>query len=84
MHLSTLEAYILDLDGVVTHTAQLHSVAWKRLFDEYRETRKRRGEPEFQPFDIHDDYLRYVDRKTRIDGVRSFLETRGIRLPDFG
>jgi HAD superfamily hydrolase (TIGR01509 family) len=41
----------------------------------------RTGEP-FEPFDDHADYERYVDGRPRYDGVRSFLASRGIELPE--
>ena len=73
-------AVIFDLDGVVTRTAKVHAAAWKRLFDDYlRDHSDRLGEP-FRPFDIQADYRAYVDGKPRYDGVRSFLESRGIQL----
>jgi alpha,alpha-trehalase len=76
----TIDAVILDLDGVVTRTASLHGAAWKRLFDDYLAQRAaQRGEP-FQPFDA-EDYRRFVDGKPRYEGVRSFLNARGIALP---
>ena len=75
------DAVIFDMDGVVTHTALLHSVAWKELFDAYlKERAERNGEP-FCAFDAEGDYLAYVDGKPRYRGVRSFLESRGIHLP---
>lgn len=76
-----LEAILFDLDGVVTRTARLHAAAWKRLFDDYlRVWAAERGEL-FRPFDVKADYQRFVDGKPRYEGVRSFLESRGIRLP---
>jgi len=74
-------AGIFDLDGVVTHTASLHSRAWKAAFDEYLETWSRSEAVEFVPFDIRTDYLRYVDGKPRYQGVQSFLESRNIQIP---
>ena len=72
---------LFDLDGVLTQTAKVHAAAWKQMFDEYlRERADRTGEP-FRPFDEHDDYDAYVDGKPRYDGVRSFLQSRGIELP---
>lgn len=76
------EAAIFDLDGVVTKTARVHAAAWKRLFDDYLQARATRLGEAFQPFDSGADYLRYVDGKPRYDGVRSFLESRGIALPE--
>src|SRR3954470_12132314 len=77
-----IEACLFDLDGVLTQTAKVHAAAWKQMFDDYlRERAKRTGE-EFVPFDAGHDYDEYVDGKPRYDGVRSFLEARGIELPD--
>jgi beta-phosphoglucomutase-like phosphatase (HAD superfamily) len=75
------DAFLFDLDGVLTRTASVHAAAWKKLFDGFLEQRARdRGEA-FVPFDIEADYRRYVDGKPRQDGVRSFLHSRGIDLP---
>ena len=77
-----LKAVLFDMDGVITDTAQAHAATWKRLFDAYLEQRaKQRGEG-FRPFEIDSDYLRYVDGKPRYDGVRDFLASRGIHLPE--
>jgi beta-phosphoglucomutase family hydrolase len=78
---TAFEAVLFDLDGVLTKTAAVHAAAWKRLFDEFlKEWSAREGKP-FEPFDINRDYRRYVDGKLRYDGVRSFLDSRGIALP---
>jgi alpha,alpha-trehalase len=74
------DAVIFDLDGVVTHTAALHARAWKQVFDDFLQ-REAGGGP-FVPFDIEADYVEYVDGKPRYDGVRSFLASRGIELPE--
>lgn len=75
------DAVLFDLDGVLTATARVHGKCWKRMFDEYLERRAAAtGEP-FRPFDIDDDYKIHVDGKLRYEGVRSFLESRGIALP---
>jgi beta-phosphoglucomutase-like phosphatase (HAD superfamily) len=77
-----IRACLFDLDGVLTPTALVHAKAWKRTFDAYlRERAGRTGEP-FEPFDSAADYERYVDGKPRYDGVRSFLASRGIELPE--
>ncbi len=77
-----VHACLFDLDGVLTDTASVHKKAWKAMFDDYlRHRAERDGEP-FVAFDSHDDYLQYVDGKPRQDGVRSFLRSRGIDLPD--
>ena len=77
-----VHACLFDLDGVLTDTASVHKKAWKAMFDDYlRQRAERDGEP-FVAFDSHGDYLQYVDGKPRQDGVRSFLRSRGIDLPD--
>jgi trehalose-phosphatase len=82
LDLSRIHAVIFDMDGVVTDTASVHAAAWKRLFDEYLTERSRRtGEP-FRPFDLDEDYRRCVDGRPRYDGVRSFLASREISLPE--
>jgi beta-phosphoglucomutase family hydrolase len=73
-----IQACLFDLDGVLTSTAKVHFAAWKQMFDAY--LRERDGDG-FRPFDQH-DYDEYVDGKPRYDGVRSFLESRGIHLDD--
>jgi alpha,alpha-trehalase len=75
------DAVIFDLDGVVTKTARVHAASWKRLFDDYLRERATREGAAFVPFDAAGDYLEYVDGKPRYDGVKSFLESRGIDLP---
>lgn len=80
--LDELGAVIFDMDGVITDTASVHAAAWKRLFDGYLQERSRRtGEP-FRPFDANNEYRQYVDGKPRYDGVRDFLRSRGITLPE--
>jgi beta-phosphoglucomutase family hydrolase len=77
----SFEAFIFDLDGVITQTALVHSEAWKRMFDEFlQEREKKYGEP-FREFTHQADYLPYVDGKPRYKGVASFLESRGINIP---
>jgi beta-phosphoglucomutase family hydrolase len=72
---------IFDLDGVVTDTAGVHAKAWKALFDAFlKERAEARGEP-YVAFDDKTDYLAYVDGKPRYQGVKSFLESRGIEMP---
>ena len=76
------EAILFDLDGVITNTASLHAACWKQMFDAYLKKRAiQRGEP-FDPFDIDTDYRLHVDGKPRFDGVRDFLKSRGIQLPE--
>lgn len=73
---------LFDLDGVLTDTAAVHNAAWRETFDGFlRERADQTGEP-FVPFDPAGDYLTYVDGKRREDGVRDFLASRGIDLPE--
>ena len=78
----TVHACLFDLDGVLTDTASVHTKAWKAMFDDYLRQRAERAGEEFVPFDPDSDYRQYVDGKPREDGVRSFLESRGIELPE--
>jgi beta-phosphoglucomutase family hydrolase len=74
-------AVIFDMDGVVTKTASIHSLAWKNMFDEYLRRRERNhGEP-FREFTHASDYLPYVDGRPRYKGVETFLKSRGINIP---
>ncbi|MDV3127392.1 beta-phosphoglucomutase family hydrolase [Mycobacterium sp. 21AC1] len=77
-----VRACLFDLDGVLTDTASVHKKAWKAMFDDYLRQAADRGAQPFVTFDIGTDYLRYVDGKRREDGVRSFLASRGIELPE--
>ena len=77
-----VRACLFDLDGVLTDTASVHTKAWKATFDAFLSERAKRTGDEFVPFDAAADYRKYVDGKKREDGVRSFLESRGIELPE--
>ena len=77
-----IRATLFDLDGVLTDTASVHKKAWKAMFDDFLRTHAERTGTEFVPFDVDTDYLKYVDGKKREDGVRSFLGSRGIDLPE--
>ncbi len=79
--LAEFDAAIFDLDGVITRTARVHAEAWKRLFDDFLRDRSRQSGVPFRPFDATDNYLRYVDGKPRLEGIVSFLQSRGIELP---
>ena len=72
-------AYLFDLDGVLTSTARIHARCWKQVFDELLRARAAGGA--FVPFTAT-DYQRFVDGKPRFDGVRAFLASRGMRLPE--
>ncbi|MGM0681549.1 MAG: trehalose-phosphatase [Thermodesulfobacteriota bacterium] len=76
-----VKAFIFDLDGVVTRTAAVHARAWKKMFDDYLDDLGNREGKKYRPFDITVDYSRYVDGIPRYDGVKHFLESRGIQVP---
>jgi beta-phosphoglucomutase family hydrolase len=76
-----VEACLFDLDGVLTQTASVHRAAWQETFDECLRRWEPRNEP-LAPFDPVADYNDHVDGRPRADGVRAFLGTRGITLPD--
>lgn len=75
-------ACLFDLDGVLTDTASVHTKAWTAMFDDYLRARAARTGAAFIPFDPGADYRTYIDGKRRDDGVRSFLRSRDIELPD--
>jgi beta-phosphoglucomutase family hydrolase len=75
-------ACLFDLDGVLTQTALVHNAAWKQTFDHFlRNWSEQHGQP-YVPFDSGHDYHEYVDGRQRADGVRTFLASRGITLPE--
>jgi alpha,alpha-trehalase len=80
--LDRFDAMLFDLDGVITRTATVHAAAWKAMFDDFlRSWSRRHGDP-FVPFDIATDYVLYIDGRRRYDGVRAFLASRAIELPE--
>jgi beta-phosphoglucomutase family hydrolase len=79
---TSVRACLFDLDGVLTETAKVHAAAWKEVFDQFLRARASKAGEQFVPFDQKDDYDAYVDGKPRYDGVRSFLASRRIELPE--
>jgi beta-phosphoglucomutase family hydrolase len=75
----SVRAGLFDMDGVLTKTATVHAEAWKRTFDDFLLVREG---TDFRPFDLDRDYRQFVDGKPRHDGVRDFLASRGVTLPD--
>ncbi len=76
------QAWLFDLDGVLTKTAAVHAAAWKQAFDELLAEEAASSNTTFAPFDPVQDYERYVDGEPREDGVRNFLTSRDIELPE--
>jgi alpha,alpha-trehalase len=75
------DAVAFDLDGVLTKTALVHEAAWKQVFDDCLRRRAEHDNQPFVPFGS-DDYRQYVDGRPRLDGIRAFLEARGLTLPE--
>jgi beta-phosphoglucomutase family hydrolase len=76
------QAILFDMDGVITDTASIHADCWKKMFDEYlQKWAKQKAQP-FCPFEVATDYKIYVDGKPRYVGVRDFLKSRAIALPE--
>lgn len=80
----TFDGVIFDMDGVVTDTANLHGRSWKEMFDGFLEAYSKKSGQEQPSFDLDQDYRLHVDGKPRFDGVRDFLASRGIVLPEGG
>ena len=78
----TVTACLFDLDGVLTKTAKVHAAAWKEMFDAFLRDRAEREGRGLRPSSTRSDYDHYVDGRPRYDGVRSFLDSRGIALPE--
>jgi beta-phosphoglucomutase family hydrolase len=81
--LRAFDAAIFDMDGVVTQTSRLHAAAWKELFDDALHRLAPAGAA-IHPFDERQDFRQYVDGRPRLEGVRSFLDARGLQLPEGG
>jgi HAD superfamily hydrolase (TIGR01509 family) len=69
------------MDGVLTRTATVHEAAWKKMFNEFLGEWGRRAASPTAPF-TDADYERFVDGRSRADGTRAFLASRGITLPE--
>ncbi|WP_229662473.1 hypothetical protein [Agromyces bauzanensis] len=77
---TTYDAVLFDMDGVVTNTASMHAMAWEKLFDAVLSDPRAGVEDLDRVFDADEDYRRYVDGRSREDGVAAFLASRGITL----
>jgi beta-phosphoglucomutase-like phosphatase (HAD superfamily) len=79
---ASVEACVFNLDGVLIGSATLHAAAWTTTFDEFINARIERTRGQFAPFDPRTDYARYLHGQPRLDGIRAFLASRGISLPE--
>ncbi|MFE6828471.1 HAD family hydrolase [Streptomyces sp. NPDC057690] len=73
-----VEAVVCDTDGVITDSAKVHAAAWKAAFDAFLTEHPPEDPARRRPFDSGDDYLRYVDGRSRLDGAAAFLASRGL------
>ncbi len=78
--LQHVEGVVFDTDGVITDSARVHAAAWKAAFDACLKAHPPADPPARRPFD-REDYLRYVDGRSRLDGAASFLASRSVVLP---
>ena len=76
------EAVLFDMDGVITDTVSIHATCWKTMFDEFLQKWATQNAAPYRSFDVVTDYKLQVDGKPRYQGVRDFLNSRGIVLPD--
>jgi beta-phosphoglucomutase-like phosphatase (HAD superfamily) len=77
-----VQACVFNLDGVLIGSAAAHAAAWSETFDEFINRRVERTHGGFAPFNPRVDYVTYIHGKPRLEGVRAFLASRGIRLPE--
>lgn len=74
MNWDNYRAALLDLDGVITPTADVHMAAWAHLFSAFLD---RHGARAYTDADYYD----HLDGKPRYAGVQALLVSRGIELP---
>ncbi len=79
---SGVAACVFDLEGVLVGSVALHVAAWSQVFDEFAASHVHRTGESIVHFDPERDYVRYLDGRPRLDGVRAFLGSRGIALAE--
>ena len=82
---AAVDACLFSLDGVLTTSADIHFAAWATAFDEFLNRRLERGSIHFSHyarFSRRSDYDEHIQGQPRLDGVRAFLVSRGITLPE--
>jgi beta-phosphoglucomutase-like phosphatase (HAD superfamily) len=77
-----VEGCIFDLEGVLTDSGALHAAVWARVFDDFLQQQAERAQRAYIPFDPDTDYRRYVEGRPRLEGIHTFLESRGLRVPE--
>lgn len=79
---ATIRACVFDLDGVLTMSSEVHAAAWARTFDRFLLEQAHLHQRPYVPFDLRHDYDDLVAGRPRLQGVRSFLVSRGLSLPE--
>lgn len=79
-----VHACLFDLDGVLTQTSKIHAEAWRRTFDTFLRAYGEHAMRQDEPFDKGRDYDEYLDGRPRAEGIRAFLDSRGIEVPEGG
>ena len=79
---SGIDACIFNADGVLIGSAALHAAAWGQTFDELLSTRVDPVRGEHAPFNPRTDYPASIHGRPRLEGIRTFLASRGIRLQE--
>lgn len=82
LDLSEIEGAVIDLDGVITQTMFVHIRAWKEMFDSFLTKRAAEDGISYPLMDIAKDYPPYIDGVSRNAGVRNFLDSRNIKIPE--
>jgi HAD superfamily hydrolase (TIGR01509 family) len=77
-----VDACVFSLDGALVASAAVHAAAWAETFDAFLLARGDRADRPFRPFDPNGDYYLHIHARPRLEGVRSFLASRGISLPE--
>ena len=76
------EACLFDLDGVLTDSNVLHALAWAHVLDDVLLRVAQETGRQFVPFDLSEDYRTHLDGRPRLEGIHSFLASRGLRVPE--
>ena len=79
---ATVRACLFDVEGVLTDSSRLHAWAWGEVFDDFMSRLGGTTTWHLIPFDRVADYREYVEGRPRLDGVRAFLGSRGIQVPE--
>ena len=79
---ATVCACLFDVEGVLTDSSRLHAWAWGEMFDDFLSRLGGATSWHLMPFDRVADYRAYVEGRSRLDGVHTFLRSRGLQVPE--